>query len=108
MSSYQRVICRRLAVQPNRLGIPLDLASVMFKAWAGRNRPPHRQIITEEETASQTRDAYRKNHRSYGCKDPMIRAYCQPTCPVLQRRSSSVTPGTSSALPRMSNRQEPT
>ncbi|MCY2953564.1 MAG: hypothetical protein NTU53_16535 [Planctomycetota bacterium] len=54
----------------------------MLKACAGKNRPTDGKVITAEEVASQTQDAYRKNYRSYGCEDPMIRAYCDPSCPV--------------------------
>jgi len=82
VNSYQRVTCFRLAVHLKRLGIPQDLALVMLKAWAGKNRPGDRQVITPEEVVSQIQDAYRKDYRSYGCEDPMIRAYCDPSCPV--------------------------
>jgi len=87
VNGYQRVTCFRLAIQLKRLGIPQDFAMVMLKAWARKNRPTDGKVITAEEVASQTQDAYRKDYRSYGCEDPGILAYCDPsTCPLKRNR----------------------
>ena len=83
VSSYQRVSCFRLAVHLKRSGMPYDQALMTLTAWARKNRPEEgKHIITDREIESQTRCAFEKNYRSFGCEDPAIAAYCDGNCPV--------------------------
>lgn len=86
VTQQQRVVCFRLAVHLCRVGVPEDLARVLLKAWAKKNRPTNgKRVITDNEIAQQTRDGYCGRYRSYGCEDPMIAQYCDGYCPVLNR-----------------------
>lgn len=82
VTGYQRVSCFRLAIHLKRVGLPMDLVVALLKAWAAKNQPPHGLVITEQEIVDQTRWAYERNYRSYGCDDPAIRPHCDPSCPV--------------------------
>ena len=83
---YQRVACFRLAVHMKRLGLPLDLALAVLKAWSSKNRPGQcKEIITATEIESQTRYAYTHSYRGYGCEDPAVIPYCDHTCPLFQK-----------------------
>jgi hypothetical protein len=86
VTSYQRVSCFRLAVQLKRNGMPLDLALVVLKAWAKKNRPADgKGAITDREIEGQTRCAFEKTYRSFGCEDPAVSEFCSPDC-ILRRR----------------------
>lgn len=86
--SCQRVCCFRLAVQLKRSGLPFDLAVVILKAWAKKNRPANgKTIITDSEIQQQTRSAYAKPYRSIGCEDPAVAAFCHPNCPLKTYKS---------------------
>ena len=90
VGSYQRVCCFRLAVQLKRSGLPFDLAVVVLKAWAQKNRPADgKTIITDSEIFQQTRSAYVKPYCSIGCEDPAIAAFCHPNCPLKTYKSQS-------------------
>jgi len=82
VSDGQRVACFRLAVHFKRLGLPQYAAVAALLAWAKRNRPIGKGIITEEEVVCQVADAYGKPYWGYGCNDPLIRRHCQPACPL--------------------------
>ena len=87
VSSYQRVACFRLAVHLHRLGFPRDLAQVMLRTWARKNKPSDgKRVITHEEIDEQTDCAYTGRYRGYGCDDPRIARFCTDDCP-LQRNS---------------------
>ncbi|MCJ7685319.1 MAG: hypothetical protein MUO68_13615, partial [Desulfobacteraceae bacterium] len=80
---YQRVSCFRLAVQLKRNGMPYDLALIVLNAWAQKNRPEEgKRIITEREIEYQTKCAFEKTYRSFGCEDPAIAAHCDENCPL--------------------------
>jgi hypothetical protein len=83
VSSHQRVSCFRLAVHLKRSGIPHDLALVMLKAWAKKNRPTDgRRVITDQEIDYQTRCAFERPYRSFGCEHAAMAAYCHQDCPL--------------------------
>lgn len=83
VTSQQRVSCFRLAVNIRRAGIPSDLAGIMLRAWARKNRPQEgKQIITESEINNQVKGAYEKPYRSCGCEDPAVASYCDKRCPL--------------------------
>lgn len=83
VSAYQRVLCFRLAVHLKRNGIPYDLALVVLKAWAKKNRPADgRRIITEPEIEYQARCAFANSYRSFGCENEAMVAYCHKDCPL--------------------------
>jgi hypothetical protein len=93
VTSHQRVSCFRLAVQLKRNGIPYDLAVIVLKAWAQKNRPAEdKRIITGREIEYQAKCAFENSYRSFGCEDPAIAAYCNKDCPLY-----SYTVGKSSA-----------
>lgn len=84
--AYQRVACFRLANHLRRSGIPYDLALVMLKAWSRKNRPNDgKPIIACREVESQTRYAYRRSYRSFGCEEPAVAEYCDKKCPLYRR-----------------------
>lgn len=83
VTSNQRVSCFRLAVQLKRNGMPYDLAVIVLKAWAQKNRPSNgKRIITDSEIVHQTKCAFENSYRSFGCEDPAIAAYCNKDCPL--------------------------
>ena len=92
VSSYQRVSCFRLAVHLKRNGMPYDQVVTTLKAWAQRNRPEDgKRIITDREIEAQTRDAFKKSYRSFGCEEPAIARYCDPNCPIRLHRTKGST-----------------
>jgi hypothetical protein len=83
VTSFQRVTCFRLAVHLKRYGIPYDLTLVALKAWARKNHPANgKRIITDAEIAYQTKCAFEKTYRSFGCEETAIAAYCDKNCPL--------------------------
>jgi len=83
VTSYQRVSCFRLAVQLKRNGMPYDLVLIVLNAWAQKNQPEDgKRIITEREIEYQTKCAFEKTYRSFGCEDPAIAAHCDRNCPL--------------------------
>jgi|GEM_PF-430909 len=81
--SLQRVSCFRLAVHLKGTGLPMEHALAVLYEWARRIRPADgKRILTPGEIQSQTRHAYDRQYRSYGCDDPAIQAFCVPGCPV--------------------------
>jgi len=79
--SNQRTSCFRLAVQLKKAGLPYDLAVVVLRAWAAKNRPENgARTITDREIQSQASDAYLKEYRSCGCEDPALARYCDSAC----------------------------
>lgn len=107
VKANQRVTCFRLSIHLKHAGIPEDLAIALLKAWSQKNRPEGQRIITDAEIRMQAHDAYQKDYRSYGCDDEMIRAYCDPCCPVILRPHAPV-PGKSRPPPGpAANSQEP-
>jgi hypothetical protein len=86
VSDGQRVACFRLAVHFKRLGFPQYVAIAALFAWAKRNRPVGKSIITAGEITNQVADAYGKPYLSYGCHDPLIRCHCHPSCPLSSRQ----------------------
>ena len=89
VTQYQRVSCFRLAAHLKRLGLPVDVAIAALKTWAPKNRPiDGRQIISEQEIVDQIRYVFSKDYRGYGCDTEAIAPFCQPQCPVLNRKSA--------------------
>ncbi len=87
VTSHQRVACFRLAVAIKKSGIPLDLAVVLLRAWALKNRPEKgRRIITEAEIIEQANAAYARPYRGIGCEDAAIRPFCDASCLLHRRR----------------------
>ena len=86
----QRVSCFRLAVQLKGTSLPFEYALAVLYEWARRIRPANgNRIITPGEILSQTRRAYDRPYRSYGCDDPAIQVFCVPGCPVRNAASCS-------------------
>lgn len=84
VTSMQRVACFRLAAHLNRVGVPLDLAVHVLRAWAAKNRPSGgKRRITHREIHSQAVYAYERGYRGYGCRDPAILPFCDRSrCPL--------------------------
>jgi len=83
----QRVAAFRLAVQLRKAGLPRDIAIAALKTWACKNQPDNgKGVITEKEILDQTAWAYAKQYRGCGCEDPAIVPFCDPSCPLSQRR----------------------
>jgi hypothetical protein len=84
----QRVSCFRLAVHLKRLALPLDLTILALKAWSRKNRPHNSKgIITEQEIGQQTKDAFNKGYRGYGCDSEAVAPFCHSDCPILARKN---------------------
>lgn len=93
VTGYQRVSCFRLAVHLKNAGIPHDIALASLLAWATKNRPTNgKRIITPDEVRSQTRDAYGRAYRSYGCEEPAVQPFCDACCAINPRRQSEQEP----------------
>jgi len=85
---YQRVSCFRLAVHLKRLGLPFDLTVSALKTWSQKNRPNNgKGIITEQEIGQQTKDAFNKGYRGYGCDSEAVAPFCHSDCPILARKN---------------------
>jgi hypothetical protein len=83
VSQYQRVSCFRLAVHLKRIGLPFELTVSALKTWAQKNRPNNgKGIITEHEIDEQTKCAFNKDYRGYGCHSEAVAPFCQPACPL--------------------------
>jgi hypothetical protein len=83
VSQYQRVSCFRLAVHLKRLGLPFDLTVSALKTWARKNSPNNgKGVIAEHEIIEQTKCAFNKDYRGYGCNSEAISLFCQPDCPL--------------------------
>lgn len=90
VSDYQRVTCFRLVVHLRNIGFPRHLTVVALEEWASRNKPAEgRSILTESEVGDQVKAAYRNGYSSYGCEDPMINRFCEPTCPITLKRKNN-------------------
>ncbi len=87
----QRVACFRLAVHLKRIGFPFDIAMVVLKVWAMKNRPVNgKQRITDREIKSQAKWAYEKEYRGYGCEEPVIKSFCSNECPLYQKKNQNL------------------
>lgn len=87
VSRYQRVSCFRLAVHLKRLGLPCDVAVAALNIWALKNRPRDgKKVITEREIVEQTSYAFDKDYRGYGCNSEAVAPFCEPDCPVVQKK----------------------
>lgn len=94
VSRYQRVVCFRLAVHCQRLGIPFDLTLALLQQWARKNRPLEgKSRIQDPEIEAQAAAAYRHAYRGCGCEDPVILPFCDVQCPIRRKKS-----GTSDSL----------
>jgi len=83
----QRIACFRVAVHFRRIGLPYEMAIAALVEWSKRNKPLEgKRIITLKEIEEQALWAYKKNYSGYGCQNPVIRAFCDPMCPVRNRR----------------------
>ena len=83
VTENQRVACFRLAIHLRRAGIPEDIAIGSLRMWACKNRPPRdKRIITPQEIEDQTRWAYARSYRGCGCSEPVVKPFCDPTCPI--------------------------
>jgi hypothetical protein len=79
----QRVACFWLAVHLRRVGLPFDLAVAALCEWTHRNRPTHgKTILSENEVLAQSAAAFLKEYNGYGCDQPAIVPYCNPSCPI--------------------------
>jgi hypothetical protein len=87
VSKYQRVSCFRLAVHLKRLGLPFDLTASALKTWAIKNRPNNgKGVITEHEIIEQTKCAFKKDYRGYGCNSAAVKPFCNSDCPIRARK----------------------
>ena len=83
VTQYQRVSCFRLAVHLKRLGLPFDLTVSALEAWSRKNRPNNgKGVITEHEIIEQTKCAFSKDYRGYGCSSEAVAPFCSQECPL--------------------------
>ena len=90
VTDNQRVACFRLAVHLKRIGLPYDTAVAALKVWALRNRPDNgKRTIIEQEIMEQVSSAFNKDYRGYGCEDSAIAPFCDPECPLYQKKQGN-------------------
>jgi hypothetical protein len=88
VSKYQRISCFRLAVHLKRLGLPYDVAVATLKTWSLKNSPEGgRRVITEQEIIDQTKCAFNKDYRGYGCDSEAVAPFCHSDCPIIIRKN---------------------
>ncbi len=86
VTGNQRVLCFRLAVHFNRLGIPFDITVAALKEWARKNHPGDgKRRITDREIRDQADSAYRKAYRGCGCSEAAVIPFCDRECPLAGR-----------------------
>lgn len=96
----QRVACFRLALHLKKAGIPADIALAALSAWAQKNRPRDgKRIITPDEIAEQTTDAYAKSYQGCGCEEPAVVLFCDESCPLRQSHERPVDSHVSTSTP---------
>lgn len=79
----QRIACFRLALNLKRIGLPLDICIGTMLNWRQKNNPNNgKRIITPVEVIEQTKWAYSKDYKGYGCDEPLIKSFCSPQCPL--------------------------
>ena len=79
----QRIACFRLALNLKRIGLPLDICIGTLLNWRQKNNPINgKRIITADEVKEQTRWAYSKDYKGYGCDEPIIKSFCNSKCPL--------------------------
>jgi hypothetical protein len=85
---YQRVSCFRLAVHLKRLGLPFELTVSALKTWALKNQPNNgKGVITEHEIIEQTKCAFNKDYRGYGCDSEAVAPFCHSDCPIWAQKN---------------------
>jgi TOTE conflict system, Archaeo-Eukaryotic Primase domain len=81
VTKYQRVSCFRLAANLNKIGIPYEMAELILKRWATKNKPvKNKRIITNREIIEQTAYAYSKGYQGYGCETEAVSPFCIKGC----------------------------
>lgn len=91
----QRIACFRLAVNLKRIGVPLEEAIGALMSWRLKNKPiNNRRVITPDEVIEQTKWAYSKDYKGYGCDEPIIKSFCDSNCPLYKylRSESQLNP----------------
>ncbi len=79
----QRIACFRLALNLKRIGLPLDICIGTLLSWRQKNNPNKgKRIITPAEVIEQTKWAYSKDYKGYGCDEPIIKSFCSSQCPL--------------------------
>lgn len=87
VTENQRLACFHIGVSHWRINIPFDETINILKVWAPKNRPRSgKRIITEKEILAQTRSAYSGRYRSIGCECPSVMPFCDPNCPIRNKR----------------------
>ncbi len=77
----QRIACFRLALNLKRLGFPLDVSIAVLMRWRLKNKPiNNKRVITPDEVVEQTKWAYFKDYKGYGCNEPIIKRFCDSRC----------------------------
>ena len=90
VTRFQRVSCFRLAVHFKRLGLPCDVAISALNAWAQKNEPVDgMRGITDQEIINQTSYAFNHHYTGYGCDSEAVRPFCQPSCPIYNRKQKN-------------------
>ena len=81
----QRIACFRLAVNLKRIGFPEDITVGALMSWRLKNKPKNdKRKITPDEIIEQSKWAYSKKYKGYGCDEPIINYSCDPNCRLLK------------------------
>ena len=99
VGASQRVICFRLAVHLRKTGLPADLTLELLKAWASKNSPSDgKGTITAREITAQVSSVFRRGYRGCGLLDPLIRPFCDESCPIRRATNRLPTPCVTSEI----------
>ena len=53
--------------------------------WRLKNNPNNdKRTITPDEIIEQTKWAYSKDYKGFGCEEPIINSFCDPNCRLLK------------------------
>lgn len=87
VSFDQRIACFRLALNLKRIGFPQDIALAALMNWRFKNKPANgKRTITKAEIIEQTKWAYSKEYKGYGCNEVIISTYCDSNCSLYKYR----------------------
>jgi len=77
-------------VNLKRIGLPSDTTIGALLSWRQKNKPNKgKRIITPAEVIEQTRWAYSKDYKGYGCEEPIIKSFCDHKCRLYKYRQAS-------------------
>ncbi|MBU0976355.1 hypothetical protein KJ918_06150 [Patescibacteria group bacterium] len=75
-----------LAKQLRNTGMPKDIALDVLMGWDKKNQPPLGGGVLLKKI-----DSAMKGYRGYDCDDPLIKQFCDKSCPVYKKKEKKET-----------------